>query len=57
MDNNTIFSVIALSISIGSIIIGIINHKRLSSRCNKRQLSVSIDIDNTSGLTENLLKT
>ena len=38
---------IALIVSIGGILIGIINHKRLRSKCCKKTLEVSLDIENT----------
>jgi hypothetical protein len=51
MDNNTntILSVLALSLSIGGTIIGVINHKRIKSQCcgSKEIVLSSLDIENT----------
>ena len=42
-----VFSYIALITSVGALIIGIANHKKIKSRCCKRELEVSFDIENT----------
>ena len=47
MDSNNILSTIAIIISILGIIIGIVNHKEVRSRCCKREASFSIDITST----------
>jgi hypothetical protein len=52
MDNNNIFSIVAVVISIGSIIIGIFNHRRLRSKCNRTEVTASFDIDNTTPLID-----
>ena len=41
-------SILALVISVTTTFIGIINHKRVISKCCGRQLDASIDINNTS---------
>lgn len=50
MDNsvgNTVLSWVAIVISLGSIVMGVVNHRRIRSNCCGRQASVSLDIDNT----------
>ena len=47
MDSNNILSTIAIIISVLGIIIGIVNHKEVRSRCCKREATFSIDITNT----------
>jgi len=42
-----IMSMIALILSIGGGIITAINHKRIRSSCCKRELTVSVDLENT----------
>jgi len=48
MDENSILSIIALIVSIGGMVIGIINHKRIRSKCGEKVIEASIDIENTS---------
>lgn len=47
MENSSIMGMIALLISIGGTIIGIINHRRCRSSCMGKKLEASIDIENT----------
>lgn len=47
MDTSELMGMVALIVSIGGILIGIINHKRLRSKCCKKTLEVSVDIENT----------
>ena len=47
MDQNTIISIVALIVSIGGGIIGVINHKRIRSKCGDKIIEASIDITNT----------
>jgi len=50
MDNNvgnTVLSWVAIVMSLGSIAMGVVNHRRIRSNCCGRQASVSLDIDNT----------
>jgi hypothetical protein len=47
MDDNQVFSIVALAISIGSTIIGIINHKRIRSNCCGVKQEISLDIETT----------
>lgn len=48
MDQNGILGIVAIIISVGTTIIGIINHKRIRSKCCGRELSASIDIEASS---------
>jgi hypothetical protein len=53
-DNNLstqIISYIALAIGIGGMICGVVNHRRLTSRCGQRTTTVSLDIDPTTPKT------
>jgi len=50
MDINSILSIIAISISVGGAILGIFNHKRIRSKCNNKELTASVDIENTTPL-------
>lgn len=47
MDTGEIMSAVAIIVSIGGTIIGIVNHKRIRSKCCGRNLEASIDIENT----------
>lgn len=47
METNTIISYLALAISIGGTLIGIINHKRIVSKCCGRKADLSLDIQDT----------
>jgi hypothetical protein len=44
----TVISYCSFLISIASIVIGAINHKRIRSKCCGREITSSIDIENTS---------
>ena len=46
-NTNSILSVIALVVSVGGTIIGIINHKRIVSKCCGRKADLSLDIQDT----------
>jgi hypothetical protein len=46
-NTNSILSVIALVFSVGGTIIGIINHKRIVSKCCGRKADLSLDIQDT----------
>lgn len=48
MEENNIMSIIAVVVSIGGLVIGIINHKKIRSKCGDKVIEASIDIDNTS---------
>jgi hypothetical protein len=53
MDNNTLIAGVSLAVSLGGIVLGIINHKRIVSTCCRHELEASIDIDNTTPLAYN----
>jgi hypothetical protein len=48
MDTYQIVSIGSAVLSIGSVVIGVINHKRIRSTCCGRKHEVSLDIENTS---------
>ena len=43
----TIIAYTGFIVSLATMILGIINHKRIRSTCCKKELSVSIDVENT----------
>jgi hypothetical protein len=47
MDENNILGIVALVVSIGGVVLGIINHKRIRSKCGEQVIEASIDIENT----------
>lgn len=47
MDQSNILGMVALIISVGGAVIGVINHKRIRSQCCGRKVEVSVDIENT----------
>jgi hypothetical protein len=47
MDQGSILGILAISISVGTTILGIINHKKIRSKCCGREVSASIDIEPT----------
>ena len=49
MDNKTsdILSVAAIIVSVIGSVVGVINHKRIRSKCCGRNLEASVDIENT----------
>ena len=49
MDNKTsdILSVAAIVVSVIGSVVGVINHKRIRSKCCGRNLEASIDVENT----------
>jgi hypothetical protein len=48
MDSNSIAAYTSLVISLGAVILAVINHKRIRSNCCGKEASVSLDIENTS---------
>ena len=42
-----ILSVVAIIVSVVGTVIGVVNHKRIRSKCCGRQVEASIDIENT----------
>jgi len=47
MDTTNILSIVALVVSISGVILGIINHKKITSRCNDKKITLSLDVDDT----------
>ena len=52
MDSTTILAGISIALSVSSVIIGVINHKRLRSNCCGNKTELSIDIENTTPPSE-----
>jgi hypothetical protein len=44
---NSVLTILALVISVGGTILGIVNHKRIVSRCCGRKADMSLDIQDT----------
>ena len=44
---NSILSWLAIVISVGSVVVGVINHKRIASSCCGKKGEISLDISNT----------
>jgi len=47
-DSNSIISYVAIALSVGTAIIGAVNHKRVRSTCCGSKAEVSLDIESTS---------
>jgi hypothetical protein len=47
MDQSSILSVISTVVSVGAMVIVIVNHKRIRSRCCGKETVVSIDVEAT----------
>ena len=45
MDQDRVIGIVALILSVGGTIIGIINHKRVRSKCCGKNLEVQVDIE------------
>jgi len=45
---DSIAAYVSIALSIGAIVLGVINHKRIRSSCCGKEASVSLDIENTS---------
>ena len=45
MDQGEILGLVALIISVGGTILGIINHKKIRSKCCGKEISASLDIE------------
>lgn len=50
--DSSVAAYISIAISIGAVIIGIINHKRIRSSCCGKQASLSLDIEATTPPTQ-----
>jgi hypothetical protein len=46
--DSSIAAYVSLALSLGAVVIGIINHKRIRSTCCGKEASVSLDIESTS---------
>lgn len=55
MDNSTIIAIIGLVISVGGTILAVVNHKRIRSNCCGKELQVSLDVENTTPVKEEVL--
>lgn len=47
MDQNNILSIIAIIISVGSAVLGVVNHRRIRSHCCGKDLVASLDVEST----------
>lgn len=54
MEENDILSIISIIIAVVTALLGIINHKRIRSRCNDTEIVASIDVENTTPPKEQL---
>ena len=45
--DNTVVSSVALVVSVVTTVVGVINHKRIRSKCCGRDVVASVDIENT----------
>ena len=52
MGDNDIMTIVALVISVSSVVIGAINHKRIRSNCLGAKAEVSLDIESTTPPTK-----
>lgn len=52
MGDNDIMTIVALVVSVSSVIIGAINHKRIRSNCLGAKAEVSLDIESTTPPTK-----
>jgi hypothetical protein len=49
MDSNTtaVVGYVSIILSVGTILLGVVNHKRIRSNCCGRKVDVSLDVENT----------
>ena len=47
MDENNILSIVAIVVSVGSAVLGVINHRRIRSHCCGKDLVASLDVEST----------
>ena len=47
MDSSSIAAYVSLAVSLGAVVLGVINHKRIRSSCCGKEASVSLDIEAT----------
>lgn len=53
MDTSTLLGMVALIVSIGGTIIGLVNHKRIRSSCCGKKIEASVDIESTTPQGQN----
>ena len=46
-DSTSVIAYIGLAVSIGTAVLGVINHKRIRSSCCGKKVDVSFDVENT----------
>ena len=47
MDGGSISGYVALAVSVGTAVVGVVNHKRIRSNCCGKKAEASLDIENT----------
>jgi hypothetical protein len=47
MDAQGVIAYVGFAMSVATIVVGAINHKRIKSTCCKKEISASLDIENT----------
>lgn len=47
MDTQVVLTYLAISLSVGSAVVAVVNHKRIRSNCCGRKTEISLDIGNT----------
>ena len=52
MDSSSIAAYVSLAVSLGAVVLGVINHKRIRSSCCGKEASVSLDIEATTPPTQ-----
>jgi hypothetical protein len=52
MDSGSILGIISIVISVATTVIGIINHKKIRSKCCGREVSASFDIEPSTPLSD-----
>jgi len=51
MEDTTILSIVAIVISVGGTILGIVNHTRIRSVCCGKKLEISLDVEKTTPIS------
>lgn len=47
MESGSVLGIVAIVISVGTTIVGVINHKKIRSKCCSREIVMSVDIEPT----------
>lgn len=47
MEDTTILSIVAIIISVGGTVLGIVNHTRVRSMCCGKKIEISLDVEKT----------